>query len=123
MNIQKAKRIQRERRHVRVRARVSGTSERPRLSVYRSLLGIYAQVIDDTAGKTIVAVTMKDAPKSGDAGDRKGKVKTSYLLGKLIAEKAKEKGISMVVFDRGGYQYHGRIQAFAEGARDGGLVF
>jgi large subunit ribosomal protein L18 len=124
MNTQKTKRTQRIRRHARVRSHLSGTSERPRLNVYRSLISLFAQVIDDTVGKTLVSATIKDLPKKGgDAGERKGKIAQSYLLGKLIAEKSKEKNITTVVFDRGGYRYHGRVQAFAEGARDGGLVF
>jgi large subunit ribosomal protein L18 len=123
MNIQKEQRIKRERRHARVRARVSGTAERPRLSVHRSLAGMYAQLIDDVSGKTLLAAHTKTTKLTGDAGERKGKVRESYLLGKHLAESAKAKGIVAVVFDRGAYQYHGRVAAFAEGARDGGLAF
>lgn len=123
MNIQKEQRIRRERRHTRVRARVSGTAERPRLSIHRSLLGMYAQLVNDATGKTLLAAHTKTAKLKGDAGERKGKVRESYLLGKHLAEEAKGKGITAVVFDRGAYQYHGRVQALADGARDGGLAF
>jgi large subunit ribosomal protein L18 len=123
MNEQKEQRMKRERRRARVRARVSGTAERPRLSVHRSIMGMFAQLIDDVAGKTILAAHTKTAKLTGDAGERKGKMRGSYLLGKAIAEAAKAKGVSAVVFDRGAYQYHGRVAAFAEGARDGGLQF
>lgn len=100
----------------RIRARVRGTPERPRLSVYRSLRGMYAQVIDDEAGRTLVAGSLKEA---------KGKfsVDGAKKLGTLIAKKAKEKKIEKVVFDRNAYKYHGRVKALAEGAREGGLQF
>lgn len=84
---------------------------------------MYAQLIDDMTGNTLIAVHTKTTKLSGDAGERKGKVRQSYLLGKHLADAAKAKGITIVVFDRGAYQYHGRVAAFAEGARDGGLVF
>lgn len=113
----------RQRRHVRVRATVSGTSDRPRLHVSRSLRGMYIQLIDDTAGKTLVSVNSKKDNVSGDAGERKGKDAASYLLGKNLAQKAKEAKISQAVFDRAGHKYHGRVKAVADGARDGGLVF
>lgn len=113
----------RDRRHARVRSRVSGTKERPRLSVFRSLTGMVGQLIDDETGLTLVSVNSKVDAKNGTAPDRTGKVAQSYILGKAIAEKAKAAHISLVVFDRGGYAYHGRVRAFAEGARDGGLVF
>lgn len=109
-------------RRARIRARISGTAERPRLSVFRSLRGMYAQLINDTSGKTLASAYSKTIGK-GDAGERKGKVAVGYLLGKSIAEKAKTLGVNSVVFDRGGYQYHGRVAAVAEGARDGGLNF
>jgi large subunit ribosomal protein L18 len=112
----------RVRRHLRLRKKVTGTAERPRLSVFRSLLSMYAQLIDDTASKTLIGVSSK-MPLSGDAGDRVGKVKQAYLLGRTLAEQAKEKQITTVVFDRGGFNYRGRIAAFADGARDGGLIF
>ena len=112
------------RRHVRVRARVSGTTERPRLSVFRSLRGMYGQLIDDTRSVTLVGVSStSDIDMAQDAGDRKGKVKVAYLLGLTLAAKAKEKNITTVVFDRGGFNYTGRVSAFADGARDGGLQF
>ncbi len=112
----------RTRRHNRVRARVVGTSERPRLSVFRSLKQIQAQLIDDAKGITLCSAgTIEVKEKTGS--DKKAKVGAAYAVGKLIAEKAKSKGITQVVFDRGGYQYHGRVQAVAEGAREGGLEF
>lgn len=111
----------RARRQTRVRSRVTGTAERPRLSVFRSLLGMYVQLIDDVAGKTLIAVHSREV-KAGDAGDRAGKVKIAYLMGKLLAERAAEKKITSAVFDRGGYAYHGRVAAVADGARDGGLT-
>mgnify|MGYP001200220592 CR=1 FL=1 len=112
----------RERRHARVRAKIKGTTERPRLSVFRSLVALTAQIIDDSTGKTVVSVK-KSEIKDVDAGERKGKVAKGYALGKIMAEKAKAAGISTVVFDRGGYPYSGRVRAVAEGARDGGLEF
>ena len=115
------KRERRVRRHTKIRARITGTEERPRLSVYRSLSQISAQIIDDATGKTLVSVETADL--KGDAGERKGKVAQSFLGGKQIAELAKAKKISAVVFDRGGFRFHGRVRAFAEGAREGGLVF
>ena len=104
-------------RHRRVRKKVSGTAERPRLAVYRSNRHIYAQVIDDVAGKTLVAAsTLVDG--AGDAPKERAKA-----VGAAIATKAKEAGITAVTFDRGGFIYHGRIEAVAEGAREGGLEF
>lgn len=115
-------RAARERRHIRVRMKVAGTPERPRLAVYRSLKHIYAQVIDDQAGRTLAAAS--DLEKDLRAA-RNGKKKTEVaaLVGEAIAKKAKAKGISAVVFDRGGYRYHGRVKALAEAARKGGLSF
>lgn len=113
----KAKREGRLRRHDRVRAKVSGTAEVPRLNVFRSNKGLYIQLIDDVAGKTIASVIDAEV-KAG-----KTKVEKSKEAGKIIAKKALEKNIKKVVFDRGGYQYHGRTQAVAEGAREGGLEF
>ena len=110
------------RRHARLRKRVSGSSERPRLSVFRSNMHIYAQVIDDTAGRTLVAASTKDsALASSFAGQTK--TERARAVGTLIAERAKDAGISMVVFDRGGYKYHGRVQALADAAREAGLDF
>lgn len=112
------------RRHARIRSHLTGTALRPRLSVHRSLLGMFAQLIDDVSGKTIVSAhTKTDVKKGATAPDRSGKVAMSYVLGQVLAEKAKAKGITSVVFDRSGYQYHGRVQAIADGARDGGLQF
>jgi large subunit ribosomal protein L18 len=112
----------RERRHERVRKSVSGTPERPRLSVFRSLAEIYAQVIDDSAGNTIVSASTIDGElASGMAGLKKAE--QARQVGKAIAERAKAKGISKVVFDRGGYRYIGRVKALADAAREGGLEF
>jgi large subunit ribosomal protein L18 len=102
-----------------IRKRISGSAERPRLSVYRSNKGIYAQIIDDVAGKTLVSASSlsKDFSATGSKSDQ------SVAVGKLIAEKAKAAGIEAVVFDRNGYLYHGRVKQLAEGAREGGLNF
>lgn len=102
-----------------IRKRISGSAERPRLSVFRSNKGIYAQIIDDVAGKTLVSASSlsKDFASEGTKGEQ------SVAVGKLIAEKAKAAGIESVVFDRNGYLYHGRIKQLAEGAREGGLNF
>ena len=108
------------RRHLRVRKKVEGTQERPRLVVKRSLKHIYAQIVDDQRGVTIVGGA---DTSEGVQTDGKGKVARSFALGRFIAAKAKEKGIAKVVFDRGGYQYHGRVKAVADGARKGGLEF
>jgi large subunit ribosomal protein L18 len=112
----------RRRIHERVRTRVSGTTERPRLCIYRSLGHIYAQVIDDTGGKTLVSAS------SVDGGTKKnlkggGNVAAAKVIGKAIAERAKAAGITKVVFDRGGYKYHGRVKALADAAREAGLQF
>ena len=109
----------RARRHPRVRKRVRGTAARPRLVVFRSSKHIYAQVVDDDRGVTLVGASDRT---EGITVDGNGKTAKSFALGRLIAAKAKEKGIAQVVFDRGGYQYHGRVKAVAEGARKGGLV-
>ena len=111
---------ERYRRHLRVRKKVQGTPARPRLVVFRSSKHIYAQLVDDQAGQTLAGVA---DTSEGIAVEGKGKVARSFALGKLIAAKAKEKGIVKVVFDRGGYQYHGRVKAVADGARKGGLEF
>ena len=116
-------RERRTRRHARVRAKISGTAARPRLSVTRTLRGLFVQLIDDAAGKTIVSVNSKKDAGKGDVGERKGKVAVAYLLGKELAERAKAAKITEAVFDRSGHKYHGRVQATAEGARDGGLQF
>ncbi len=112
----------RYRRHLRVRSKISGTAERPRLVVFRSLKHIYAQLVDDDRGVTLLGVS--DGSEGVEAaGETKGKVARGKAVGKLIAEKAKAAGFSRVVFDRAGYRYHGRVQAVAEGAREGGLEF
>ena len=110
------------RRHARVRLNLSGTAERPRLNVYRSLDEIYAQVIDDQAGCTIVSASSIDKTLKADM-DGKNKTEQAKLVGKTIAERAKEKGITTVVFDRGGFRYIGRVKALADAAREAGLEF
>lgn len=113
----------RKRRHVRVRAKVSGTADRPRLNVFRSSAHIYCQIIDDLAGHTLVAASdLEDAVKD-KAGEGATKTARSLAVGEIIAERAKAAGIESVVFDRGGFLYHGRIKAVADGARQGGLKF
>ena len=112
----------RERIHRRVRQKVSGTVERPRLTVYRSINQIYAQVIDDRAGTTLVSASSidKDTRKETKGG---GNIATAKVIGRIIAERAIAAGITKVVFDRGGYKYHGRVQALANAAREAGLKF
>ncbi|MEW6653160.1 MAG: 50S ribosomal protein L18 [Bacteroidota bacterium] len=109
------------RKHFRVRKKVDGTGERPRLCVYRSLNNIYAQIIDDTKGVTLTEASSFSKELVEEIKTAKGKVSKSKLVGALLAKKAKEKGITAVVFDRGGLKYHGRIKAVADGAREGGL--
>ncbi len=106
-------------RHRRVRKNISGTAERPRLNVFRSLNHIYAQIIDDTKGITLVSASSMDKDFEGKGGNIEG----AKAVGNAVAKKALEKGIKAVVFDRGGYIYHGRVAALAEGAREGGLEF
>ena len=106
-------------RHKRVRAKISGTAERPRLNVFRSLSNIYAQIIDDTTGNTLVSASTVESGFEGNGGNKEAAKK----VGVMIAERAKAKGITEVVFDRGGYVYHGRVKELAEGAREGGLQF
>ncbi|HRA48291.1 MAG TPA: 50S ribosomal protein L18 [Thermomicrobiales bacterium] len=113
----------RKRRHVRVRAKVSGTAQRPRLNVFRSNAHMYVQVIDDTAGHTLVAASDADADVAKVVGESATKSERANAVGKVIAERAKAAGIEAVVFDRGGFLYHGRIKAVADGAREGGLDF
>ncbi len=110
------------RKHDRVRKKISGTPERPRLNVFRSLKNIYAQVIDDTTGTTLVSASTIDEAVKGKIAHG-GNKEAAKEVGKLVAQKAIEKGIKQVVFDRGGYLYHGRIAELAEGAREGGLEF
>ena len=117
-----APRLARIRRHARVRAKVEGTTDRPRLSVFRSLNHIYAQVIDDIKGVTLACASTLD-PEVAESLDGKVKKAQAELVGQLVAKRAIEKGIQQVVFDRGGYQYIGRVQALADGARKEGLKF
>ena len=110
------------RRHKRVRKHISGTPERPRLCVYRSLTEIYAQVIDDEAGTTLVSASTIDKDLRSTMKD-KTKIEQARLVGEAVAERAKDAGVTRVVFDRGGFKYIGRVQALADGARDKGLEF
>ena len=110
---------QRLKRHKRVRAKISGTPERPRLNVFRSNANIYAQIIDDVNGVTLVSASSLDKTFEGVTGN----IEAAHKVGKTVAERAKAKGIDTVVFDRGGYLYHGRVKSLAEGAREGGLEF
>jgi large subunit ribosomal protein L18 len=109
----------RNRIHQRIRRKLSGTKERPRLAVFRSVAHIYAQVIDDVEGRTLASASSVDK----DGKTKGGNVAAAKAIGKLVAERAKEKGVKAVVFDRGGYQYHGRIKALADAAREAGLEF
>ena len=115
MRIPRTNQDRRQRRHLRVRKSVSGTAERPRLVVFRSLKHIYAQLVDDTTGRTLL--TISDAAFQGKKSEKSAEV------GKLLAGRAKEAGVTRVVFDRAGYKYHGRVKAVADGAREGGLEF
>ena len=112
----------RDRRHLRVRAKVQGQTSRPRLNVFRSLNHISAQIIDDTIGHTLASASSVE-PEVKSQVDGKNKTAQAELVGSLVARRAVEKGISQVVFDRGGYQYHGRVKALAEAARQAGLKF
>ncbi len=116
------KRNRRIKRHKDVRGKVSGTPDRPRLAVYKSVRHIHAQVIDDLAGKTIASASSVESAAS-DAGLKPGNAKSAAIVGKLIAQRAKEKGVSAVCFDRGGFMFHGRVKALAEAARTEGLKF
>ena len=115
-------RLARYRRHSRVRFKVEGTPTRPRLCVFRSLNHIYAQVIDDSQGQTLVAASTLD-PETRSETNGKAKTSKAELVGSMIAKRALSKGIKQVAFDRGGYKYHGRVKALAEAARQGGLKF
>lgn len=116
------RRVSRARRHDRVRASITGTPERPRLNVFRSLLHIYAQVIDDSTGNTLASASTIDSELRSQMVGKK-KSEQAKLVGQIVAARAKEKGLRLVVFDRGGYRYHGRVKAVADGAREGGLEF
>lgn len=113
----------RKRRHMRIRRKVTGTAERPRLTVYRSLNHIYVQLVDDLSGRTLLAVSSRDGSVQAEVKAAKGKVGAGKAVGKRIAQVAREQGIERVCFDRGGYLYHGRVKAVADGAREGGLNF
>lgn len=116
------KQLLRIKRHRRVRKKISGTADRPRLNVFRSLANIYAQIIDDERGHTLVAASTLD-PEIKSAIKSGGNVEAARFVGQLIGKRALEKGIHSVVFDRGGYKYHGRVAALADGAREAGLKF
>jgi large subunit ribosomal protein L18 len=121
-----AKNEVRQRVHKRIRRKLYGTPERPRLNVYRSLNHVYAQLIDDMSGKTVVAANSREGAGKAMAGAKKktgGNVAAAREVGRLIAERAKAKGVDKVVFDRGGYLYHGRVKALADAARQAGLQF
>jgi large subunit ribosomal protein L18 len=122
MDKAKAKRLARQRRHARVRRNVSGTPDRPRLCVFRSLKHIQAQVIDDTSGHTLVAASTLDSGVRSQF-DGKDKSAQAAIVGEVIAKRALEAGITQIVFDRGGYKYHGRIKSLADAARKAGLEF
>ncbi len=113
----------RERAKVKIRKKISGTSERPRLTVFRSLNNIYVQLIDDSTGKTLVSASTLAKELAIDLKSSKGKIERGKLVGSLLAKRAAEKNITVVLFDRNGYRYHGRVQAVANGAREGGLKF
>jgi large subunit ribosomal protein L18 len=113
--------VARKRRHERVRKHLNGTAERPRLNVFRSLQHIYVQVIDDTQGATLISASSLDAEVAKSSG--KNKIEQAKLVGKLAAERALKAGVKEVVFDRGGYKYHGRVKALAEASREAGLKF
>jgi len=118
----KSREDNRKKRHIRIRKKVAGTQERMRLSVYRSLNHIYAQIIDDSKGSTLVSASSLDSSVK-EMKQHKGNALTAKEVGGLLAKRAEEKGIKKVVFDRGGYLYHGRVKALAEAAREAGLEF
>ena len=122
MKRQKTSYAARLRRHLRVRKKVRGTAQRPRLSVYRSLSHIYAQVIDDDTGRTLAAASDVEAAARGEVNGKR-KTEVAKMVGELVAQRARERGITQVVFDRGGYQFHGRVKTLADGARGAGLTF
>lgn len=121
MSTERTRRAARSKRHERIRLHLAGTAERPRLAVYRSVKHIYAQVIDDAAGRTLVAASSLDKDIAGDGAPTKTQV--AGAVGRLIGRRARDVGISTVVFDRGGFKYHGRIRSLAEAAREAGLEF
>lgn len=113
----------RERRHLRIRKKVAGSAERPRACVFRSLHHIYVQLVDDLAGRTLLTVSSRDKDLAEKVKGAKSKVAVGKIVGQRLAERAKEKGISRICFDRSGYLFHGRVKAVADGAREGGLHF
>jgi len=122
--LRKSRTLQRRRRHQRLRNKIEGSAERPRLVVFRSLRNIEGQIVDDDAGRTLIGLsTLSGELKDFAAEGGNKRVERAHAAGKLLAERAKAQGIDTVVFDRGGYRYHGRVKAFAEGAREGGLTF
>ena len=123
-NLKRTRRVQRAKRHRRIRKRLLGTAERPRLVVFRSLRNIEGQVVDDNASRTIVGVsTLAQELRDFQGKSDNPKIEEAFEAGKLLAQKAREAGVDKIIFDRGGYKYHGRVKAFAEGARKGGLDF
>lgn len=123
-SLRKSRSLQRRRRHYRVRNKVQGNAERPRLVVYRSLRNMEGQIVDDDAGVTLIGLsTLNEALRGFTAEGQNKRVELAHAAGKLLGEQATAKGITSVVFDRGGYKYHGRVKAFADGAREGGLEF
>jgi len=118
----KSRSVARARRHSRVRKNLTGSAQRPRLNVFRSLSGIYAQLIDDSAGHTLVSASTVDRDLTEKLKGLK-KAEQAKLIGQTVAERAKNKGIQAIIFDRGGYRYSGRVKALADGAREGGLQF
>ena len=123
-NIKKSRRVQRARRRHRIRKKIQGTAERPRLVVFRSLKNIEGQIVDDDASRTLVGVsTLAEELRDFKGESQMPNVEKAFEAGKLLADRAKAAGVETVVFDRAGYKYHGRVKAFAEGARKGGLEF
>ena len=119
----KKKKNSRLRSKIKIRSKISGVKEKPRLTIYRSLNNIFAQLIDDSEGNTLVSASSLSKELAEELKNAKGKTSKSKMVGKLVAKKALEKNISQVVFDRNGYRYHGRVKAIADGAREGGLKF
>ena len=123
-NLRKSRAVQRAKRHSRIRKKLQGTADRPRLVVFRSLRNMEGQIVDDDTSRTIVGIsTLAEGLRDFKGKSQNPRVEVAFEAGKLLAEKAKEAGVEKVIFDRGGYKYHGRVKAFAEGARKGGLDF